>query len=42
MSNNGKGSKRRPQQVDRKTFENNWNRIFKRGKNVNSRQFKNK
>ncbi len=42
MSNNGKGSKRRPQQVDQKTFQNNWNRIFKKGQNVDSTQPKNK
>jgi hypothetical protein len=28
MSTNGKGSKPRPFSVDRKTFEDNWNKIF--------------
>lgn len=27
---NGKGDKRRPQNVDQKTFESNWDRIFSR------------
>jgi len=27
-SMNGKGDKRRPQQVDQKTFESNWDKIF--------------
>ena len=26
----GKGDKRRPREVDKKTFEDNWNRIFKK------------
>lgn len=25
---NGKGDKRRPQRVDQKTFDSNWDRIF--------------
>lgn len=25
---NGKGSDQRPRQIDKKTFEDNWNRIF--------------
>ena len=25
----GKGDKRRPREIDEKTFEDNWNRIFK-------------
>ena len=29
MSDVGKGSQPRPFSVDRKTFENNWDRIFK-------------
>lgn len=29
MSENGKGSKRRPKSVDYKTWENNWNNIFR-------------
>lgn len=28
----GKGDKRRPREVDEKTFEDNWNRIFKKKK----------
>ena len=27
-----KGDKRRPREVDKKTFEDNWNRIFKKKK----------
>ena len=30
----GKGDKRRPRKVDEKTFEDNWNRIFKKKKEV--------
>lgn len=29
MSDGGKGSKARPYSVDRKTFDSNWDRIFK-------------
>jgi hypothetical protein len=32
MSQNGKGSKRRPKSVDQKTWEKNYERIFKHGK----------
>ena len=28
----GKGDKRRPREVDEKTFEDNWDRIFKKKK----------
>ena len=28
----GKGDKRRPREVDEKTFEDNWDRIFKKEK----------
>jgi len=28
MSQNGKGSKRRPRRVDQKTWDKNWKRIF--------------
>lgn len=28
MSQNGKGSKRRPRNIDQKTWDKNWNRIF--------------
>ena len=35
----GKGSKPRPYSVDRKTFENNWERIFgKKNKKENSKK----
>lgn len=30
MSDGGKGSSPRPYSVDRKTFENNWDKIFKK------------
>ena len=30
MSENGKGSKRRPKSVDQKTWDDNYNRIFKK------------
>ena len=30
----GKGDKRRPRKIDEKTFEDNWNRIFKKKKEV--------
>ena len=29
MSNSGKGSAQRPKEVDQKTFEKNWDQIFK-------------
>lgn len=29
----GKGDKRRPMEIDRKTFEENWDRIFRKNKN---------
>lgn len=32
MSQNGKGSKRRPKNIDQKTWDKNWNRIFKKKK----------
>jgi len=35
----GKGSKPRPYSVDRKTFEQNWNNIFK-GKAKNKKLYK--
>lgn len=41
----GKGSKRRPMNVDKKTFDVNWNRIFKaknkNAANTNNRQARN-
>jgi len=33
----GKGSKPRPIEVDRKTYEDNWDRIFNKDKNKNVR-----
>lgn len=30
MSQNGKGSKRRPKSIDQKTWEKNYERIFKK------------
>lgn len=30
MSDGGKGSSPRPYSVDRKTFENNWDKIFRK------------
>ena len=35
FSNAGKGDKRRPRQVDKKTYSDNWNRIFKKKKKEN-------
>lgn len=32
MSQNGKGSKPRPKSIDQKTWEKNYERIFKHGK----------
>jgi len=32
MSQNGKGSRPRPKSVDQKTWDKNYNRIFKDGK----------
>lgn len=32
MSQNGKGSKPRPKSVDQKTWDKNYDRIFKNGK----------
>jgi len=33
----GKGSKPRPIEVDRKTYDDNWDRIFKKDKNKDVR-----
>ena len=33
----GKGSKQRPTEVDRKTFDDNWDRIFNKDKNKDVR-----
>jgi len=38
----GKGSKPRPFSVDRKTFESNWERIFKKKSNKKTKQTQNK
>jgi uncharacterized membrane protein len=32
MSQNGKGDKRRPRSINYKTWEKNWNQIFKKEK----------
>lgn len=37
MNQNGKGSRQRPKSVDQKTWDKNWNRIFKRGKRNKSK-----
>jgi hypothetical protein len=42
MSQNGKGSRSRPKSVNQKTWDNNWNRIFRKPKNVNNNRSKNK
>jgi hypothetical protein len=34
----GKGSKPRPFSVDRKTFESNWDKIFKKNKKVEKKK----
>lgn len=34
----GKGSRPRPLSVDRKTFENNWDKIFKKKKENKQKQ----
>ncbi len=34
MSDGGKGSRPRPFSVDQKTFDNNWDRIFKKEDNT--------
>lgn len=36
----GKGSRPRPFSVDRKTFESNWDKIFSKKKNTNSKNKK--
>ena len=38
----GKGDKRRPREIDEKTFEDNWNRIFKKKKEVTLPTYDNK
>tara|TARA_B100000214_G_scaffold76514_1_gene51584 strand:- start:298 stop:477 length:180 start_codon:yes stop_codon:yes gene_type:complete len=38
----GKGDKRRPKEIDEKTFEDNWNRIFKKKKEVTLPTYDNK
>jgi hypothetical protein len=34
MSENGKGSKKRPRSVDQETWDKNYERIFKKSKNT--------
>ena len=38
MSQNGKGSSPRPKSVDQKTWEKNYERIFKHGKHNKSKR----
>ena len=38
----GKGDQRRPKEIDEKTFEDNWNRIFKKKKEVTLPTYDNK
>lgn len=38
MSQNGKGSRPRPKSVDKKTWDKNYERIFKHGKRNKSRK----
>lgn len=40
MSQNGKGSKRRPKSVDQKTWADNYDRIFKKGEQKNANRSK--
>lgn len=37
MSDGGKGSNPRPYSVDKKTFEDNWDKIFRKDKNMQVR-----
>lgn len=39
MSHGGKGSKPRPYSVNLKTFDNNWDAIFKKDKTVTEQEF---
>ncbi len=39
MSDGGKGSRPRPFSVDQKTFDNNWDTIFKKNKKTESEKF---
>jgi hypothetical protein len=42
MSQNGKGSKSRPKSVDQKTWDKNYQRIFKKEKDGKHNKFKRK
>jgi hypothetical protein len=42
MSQNGKGSKSRPKSVDQKTWDKNYERIFKKEKDGKHNKSKNK
>jgi hypothetical protein len=42
MSQNGKGSKKRPRLVSQETWDKNYERIFKKEKNGKHNQLKNK
>jgi len=39
MSDGGKGSSPRPVSVDKKTFDNNWDKIFNRKKQTDREKF---
>ncbi len=39
MSDGGKGSRPRPFSVDQKTFDNNWDTIFKKNKKTELEKF---
>ncbi len=39
MSDGGKGSRPRPFSVDQKTFDTNWDTIFKKNKKTESEKF---
>jgi hypothetical protein len=38
MSQNGKGDKRRPKSIDYKTWEKNYEKIFRKKSNVNTKE----
>jgi hypothetical protein len=42
MSTGGKGSRPRPYSVDQKTFDNNWDAIFKKNKQTEVEKFDSK
>jgi hypothetical protein len=42
MSENGKGSKKRPRLVDQETWDKNYERIFRKTKNTKRRKIREK